>query len=156
MAVSRYFRQDPKQTFVQESSIVDRYGVALTQKLTNINQSINNNTQAIDDKQNSIPGKSLSTNDFTDEYKNKLRGIEEGAEVNVQSDWGEDDNTADSYIKNKPIIDTVVTDGSNNLVTSGAVFTAINVTLAKEVVSLKEEIKLLQAQIAELKQLLNN
>lgn len=102
MAVLRYFHQDPKQTSVQESSIVDRQGTVLTQKLTNINQSISNNTQAIDDKQNSIPGKSLSTNDFTDEYKDKLRGIEERAEVNVQSDWGEDDDTADSYIKNKP------------------------------------------------------
>ena len=34
--------------------------------------------------------------------KNKVDGIEEGAEVNVQSDWGENDTTSDSFIKNKP------------------------------------------------------
>lgn len=126
MAVLRYFHQDPRQTSVQESSVIDKQGTVLTQKLTTINQSITNNTQVLEDKQNSVPGKSLSTNDFTDEYKNKLRGIEEGAEVNVQSDWGEDDNTADSYIKNKPVIDDVVTQNSENLITSGAVFTAID------------------------------
>lgn len=126
MAVLRYFHQDPRQTSVQESSVIDKQGTVLTQKLTTINQSITNNTQVLEDKQNSVPGKSLSTNDFTDEYKNKLRGIEEGAEVNVQSDWGEDDNTADSYIKNKPVIDDIVTQNSENLITSGAVFTAID------------------------------
>lgn len=126
MAVLRYFHQDPRQTSVQESSVIDKQGTVLTQKLTTINQSITNNTQILEDKQNSVPGKSLSTNDFTDEYKNKLRGIEEGAEVNVQSDWGEDDNTADSYIKNKPVIDDIVTQNSENLITSGAVFTAID------------------------------
>ena len=31
-------------------------------------------------------GKGLSTNDFTDAEQTKLEGIEEGAEVNVQSD----------------------------------------------------------------------
>lgn len=126
MAVLRYFHQDPRQTSVQESSVIDKQGTVLTQKLTTINQSITNNTQVLEDKQNSVPGKSLSTNDFTDEYKNKLRGIEEGAEVNVQSDWGEDDDTADSYIKNKPVIDDIVTQNSENLITSGAVFTAID------------------------------
>ena len=126
MAVLRYFHQDPRQTSVQESSVIDKQGTVLTQKLTTINQSITNNTQVLEDKQNSVPGKSLSTNDFTDEYKNKLRGIEEGAQVNVQSDWGEDDNTADSYIKNKPVIDDIVTQNSENLITSGAVFTAID------------------------------
>ena len=36
--------------------------------------------------------------------KIKLDGIEGGAQVNVQSDWDENDNTADDYIKNKPSI----------------------------------------------------
>lgn len=39
--------------------------------------------------------------------KTKLDGIESGAEENVQSDWSQSDNTADDYIKNKPIIPTV-------------------------------------------------
>lgn len=37
----------------------------------------------------------------------KLDGIASGAEVNVQSDWSQSDNTADDYIKNKPTIPTV-------------------------------------------------
>lgn len=40
----------------------------------------------------------------------KLAGIEEGAEVNVQSDWNQTINTADDYIKNKPTIPTQYTD----------------------------------------------
>lgn len=39
---------------------------------------------------------------FTLIYKNKLDGIEDGAERNVQSDWTQTDNTADDFIKHKP------------------------------------------------------
>jgi len=41
-------------------------------------------------------------NNFTDDYKAKLNGIEAGAKVNVQSDWNEDSSTSDAFIKNKP------------------------------------------------------
>ena len=34
-----------------------------------------------------VPGKQLSSNDYTTEEKNKLSGIQEGAEVNVNPDW---------------------------------------------------------------------
>ena len=37
--------------------------------------------------------------------EDKLDTIQEGAEVNVQSDWNETDPTSDSYIQNKPNID---------------------------------------------------
>lgn len=46
---------------------------------------------------------------FTLTMKHKLDGIEEGAEVNVQSDWNQTDNTQDDYIKNKPTIPTLRT-----------------------------------------------
>ena len=59
-------------------------------------------------------GKGLSTNDYTDAEKTKLGGIAAGAEVNVQSDWSQSDNTADDYIKNKPNLATVATSGSYN------------------------------------------
>ena len=59
-----------------------------------------------------VSGKGLSTNDFTDALETKLEGIAAGAEVNVQADWTEADNTADSYIKNKPNLATVATSGS--------------------------------------------
>lgn len=58
-------------------------------------------------KVDKVQGKGLSENDFTDTLKTKLDGIAAGAEVNVQSDWEQTDNTADDYIKGKPTIPTV-------------------------------------------------
>ena len=46
-------------------------------------------------------GKTLSSNDYTDTEKTKLAGIEDGAEVNVQSDWNQNDETADDYVKGR-------------------------------------------------------
>lgn len=46
-------------------------------------------------------GKGLSTNDFTDLEQTKLEGIEEGAEVNVQADLAQEDESADDFVKNK-------------------------------------------------------
>lgn len=43
-------------------------------------------------------------NNYTTADKNKLAGIEAGAEVNVQADWSQSDSSADDYIKNKPTI----------------------------------------------------
>lgn len=54
------------------------------------------------DKVDKVSGKGLSTNDFTNTYKNKLDGIASGAQVNVQSDWSETDTSSDAYIQNKP------------------------------------------------------
>lgn len=48
--------------------------------------------------------KVLSDNNLTNTLKNKLDGIAENAEVNVQADWNETDNTKDAFIKNKPTI----------------------------------------------------
>lgn len=41
-------------------------------------------------------------NNFTDAYREKLEGIEDGAEVNVQADWNQTDENHDSFIRNKP------------------------------------------------------
>lgn len=46
--------------------------------------------------------------------KQKLDGIASGAEVNVQSDWSQSDNTKDDFIKSKPTIPTKVSDLSND------------------------------------------
>lgn len=48
-------------------------------------------------------GKGLSTNDFTDLEQAKLANIASGAEVNVQPNWAQEDETADDFIKNKPV-----------------------------------------------------
>ena len=68
----------------------------------------------LDKKVDKITGKGLSTNDYTTTEKNKLSGIEAGAEVNVQSDWTQEVNTADDYIKNKPAIPTKTSDLTND------------------------------------------
>ena len=59
-----------------------------------------------------------NTNAFTDAEQSKLNGIATGAEVNVQADFNETDNTNDAFIKNKPTIPT-----NNNQLTNGAGFT---------------------------------
>ena len=57
---------------------------------------------ALDAKEDSVTGKGLSANDFTDSLLNKLTGIAAGAEVNVQANWNETNSGADAFILNKP------------------------------------------------------
>lgn len=75
----------------------------LVSKLSNLPDSTSLNTQ-LDNKVDKVPGKGLSTNDYTTAEKNKLAGIAAGAEVNVQSDWNESNSNSDAFIKNKPTI----------------------------------------------------
>ena len=67
---------------------------------------------ALAGKVDKVAGKGLSTNDYTTTEKNKLAGIAPGAEVNVQSDWNQTNDTEDNYIQNKPTIPTVPTNVS--------------------------------------------
>lgn len=60
--------------------------------------------EQLDKKVDKVSGKQLSTNDYTNADKNKLSGIEEGAEVNVNADWNA--TSGDAQILNKPIIIT--------------------------------------------------
>ena len=53
-------------------------------------------------------------NNFTTAYMTKLDAIEAGAEVNVQANWDETDNTQDSYILNKPLIPTLTSQLTND------------------------------------------
>lgn len=66
----------------------------------------------ISGKVDKVDGKGLSTNDFTNDLKNKLNGIAAGAEVNVQSDWNA--TSGDALILNKPSLATVATSGNYN------------------------------------------
>lgn len=68
----------------------------------------------LNNKVDKVSGKGLSTNDYTTTEKNKLSGIAEGAEVNVQSDWNESSSSSDAFIKNKPTIPTKTSDLTNN------------------------------------------
>lgn len=67
-------------------------------------------------------------NNFTTTLKDKLDGIASGAEVNVQSDWSQTDNTADDYIKNKPSIPTKTSDLTNDsgFITSSSLPTKVS------------------------------
>ena len=49
-----------------------------------------------------IRNRPVRANAFTEELEQKLATIAEGAAVNVQADWAETDDTADSYINNRP------------------------------------------------------
>jgi len=60
------------------------------------------NTELYATKVDKVTGKGLTENEFTNAEKAKLAALAAGAEVNVQSDWEQGDNTADDYIKNKP------------------------------------------------------
>jgi len=60
------------------------------------------NTELYTTKVDKVTGKELSDNNYTDDEVVKLDGIEAGAEVNVQADWEQSDDTQDDYIKNKP------------------------------------------------------
>lgn len=60
--------------------------------------------EALDDKVDKEEGMGLSQNDYTDTEKDKLEGVEDGAEVNVQADWNEIDTESDAYIQNKPSV----------------------------------------------------
>jgi hypothetical protein len=60
---------------------------------------------ALANKVDKETGKGLSEEDFTMAEKNKLAGIEAGAEVNVNADWNA--TTGDAQILNKPTIPDV-------------------------------------------------
>lgn len=77
-------------------------------------------------------------NNYTTAEKNKLSGIEAGAEVNVQSDWDQSDSSADDYIKHRPDLSVyatkseVATDlaGKQDTLTAGS-----NITITNNVIS---------------------
>jgi len=62
----------------------------------------NNFTSLFNGKVDKITGKGLSKNDLTDTLKAKIDGIEEGAQVNVRQDFGENDPDSPLYIPNRP------------------------------------------------------
>lgn len=65
-------------------------------------KSNDNFTELYQGKVDKVLGKDLSDNNFTDAFVTKINDLEANAQVNVQSDWNENDILADAYIKNKP------------------------------------------------------
>ena len=72
---------------------------------------------------------------------NKLNGIAEGAEVNVQADWNVTDSTKDAFIKNKPAIpkiDSTFSASSTNAAQSKVIATWVNGQISTEIGKLTE------------------
>lgn len=65
-------------------------------------KSNDNFTELYDNKVDKVTGKDLSDNNLTNELVTKINNLEALAQVNVQSDWNENDILADAFIKNKP------------------------------------------------------
>lgn len=84
MAVLRYFHQPPKAT--TNTVVVD-------------NTQIQTVSTALNNKVDKSAGRGLSQNNYSTPEKNKLEGVEEGAEVNKQVDWNEEDPESDIYKK---------------------------------------------------------
>jgi hypothetical protein len=87
------------QEIINISSPDDGLGDVLRNGFNKTNQ---NFTELYNNKVDKVAGKGLSENDFTDADKSKLDGIEAGAQVNIQSDFGETDPLEPSFILNKP------------------------------------------------------
>ena len=76
-------------------------GLSNVDNTSDINKPISIATQtALDLKVDKVAGKQLSTEDYTTSEKNKLAGIQSGAEVNVNADWNA--ISGDAHILNKP------------------------------------------------------
>ncbi|MEY8357086.1 hypothetical protein AALB39_27595 [Lachnospiraceae bacterium 54-53] len=86
-------------------TLVDRWNAAHTHVSDTVRHVTAEEREAwntVSDKVDTVPGKGLSTNDYTNAEKNKLAGIAAGAEANMQVDWDETDTASDAYINNKP------------------------------------------------------
>ena len=85
---------------INTSSPNDGLGDTLRAAITLINAMT---LELYDQKVDKEAGKGLSANDFTTLLLEKLTGIAAGAEVNVQSDLLQEDETADDYVKGKEL-----------------------------------------------------
>lgn len=72
-----------------------------------VNTKFNTIQAEVDSKVDSIDGKGLSTEDYTTEEKTKLASIAEGAEVNVQADWEQNDDSCADFVKNRPFYEKI-------------------------------------------------
>jgi hypothetical protein len=86
-------------------NIESQVSQTITDGVTNKAPSENAVFDALANKVDKETGKGLSEEDFTMAEKNKLAGIEAGAQVNVNADWNA--TTGDAEILNKPTIPDV-------------------------------------------------
>lgn len=127
---------------------VDKQTVGLgnVDNTSDLNKPISTATQnALDGKVDKVNGKGLSTNDYTDEEKLKLSGIESGAEVNVQSDWNS--TGGDDFIKNKPTSLSQFSNAETNFQNANQVATAISENNTNVVSPISERVNAIEGKI---------
>jgi hypothetical protein len=117
----QYYRGDKTFQTLNKAAV----GLGNVDNTSDSDKPISSATQAaLDGKVDKITGKGLSTEDYTTAEKNKLAGIETGAEVNVNADWNA--VSGDAQILNKPTISGTNT-GDQNLFSTVAVAGQSNV-----------------------------
>lgn len=127
---------------------VDKQTVGLgnVDNTSDLNKPISTATQnALDGKVDKVNGKGLSTNDYTNEEKLKLSGIESGAEVNVQSDWNS--TGGDDFIKNKPTSLNQFSNIETNFQNANQVSTAISENNTNVVIPISERVNAIESKI---------
>lgn len=98
---------------VNDAPFTDAQERAINSGITSdlVGQISSNRTSILSLEQNKVSkdgNKVLSDNNYTNSEKQKLSGIETGAEKNVQSDWGESDEGKDSFVKGRTHYDDLV------------------------------------------------
>ena len=80
--------------------------------LENITMTLINTWNTVTNKVDKVEGKDLSANDFSNTYKTKVDGIQDGAEANINPDWNA--ISGDARILNKPTIPNKTSDLTND------------------------------------------
>ena len=87
------------------------------------------NARTLDWNGNEVLAGSLTSQGLTSPTLNGATIGNNPVFTDTQANWTESNTSSPAYIQNKPSIDTTVTSGSSNLITSGAVSTALeNIT----------------------------
>lgn len=132
--LSKYLSKDNTTEFTPDADYEPATKKYVDDSVFTVNEDLQTSKQNVatnlNRKVDKIEGKQLSTNDYTNEEKDKLAGIAAGAEVNVNADWNATEG--DAQILNKPNLSTVATSGSyNDLLDKPSVPTLDN-TLTKD------------------------
>lgn len=77
------------KTALQNNETIPSKNKVTAEDMNEIKQVVNNNADELETKQGKEEGKGLSTNDFTDELKQKLEGIDNYDDTQIREDISE-------------------------------------------------------------------
>lgn len=107
---TRFFTDDVIITDHMEPKLVEGTDIGITRVNDTLEIAYTGDANPTAAEIKTLYESNADTNAFTDSEQTKLSGIATGAEVNVQANWNETNNTVDSYIRNKPTIPTARTE----------------------------------------------